>query len=267
MNSLAIDWTNKLSDLFHIHGPYLLAATLVWTVVYLVATPISRLSSSTYRRLPRKLQMQWDNRIVSTLHAIAILYGALWGFFFDEELKADHLHGYSTWGHSVMITACGYFFWDTAICILHFKEFGLGFLLHGIGCLLTFLGSLDGVFMYYGYFYLTFEASTPFLNLFWFMDKLQVPSSNLFKKLMATLLIASFFIFRILSGIGYSTVVWQDIPVYIANTNNMANVCIMYYFYFAILLLNGLNCYWFISIIKFANRSPKEINDKEPKQE
>merc|ERR1711939_322562 len=61
----------------------------------------------------------------------------------------------------------------------------------------------------------------------------------------------------VISGCGYSAVVWQDIHRYIAATSNMANVGIMYYFYFAILLLNGLNCYWFYSIVKFATRALK----------
>jgi len=112
--------------------------------------------------------------------------------------------------------------------------------------------------MYYGYFYLTFEASTPFLNFHWFMDKMGVPNANLFKRFNAALLVLSFFVFRIVSGCGYSMfVVWQDIDRYIATSRNMANVCIMYYYYFAILLLNGLNCYWFYSIIQFATRAPK----------
>jgi hypothetical protein len=257
MNSYSADWATKLYDLAHVHGPYLAASTIIWTAVYLASAPISRRVSATYCGLPFKLKMQWDNRIVAFLHAVIICYAAFWGLLCDEPLKADHLHAYSSWAYATMITACGYFIWDAVMCIIYFKEFQLGFLLHALGCLFTFLGSLDGVFMYYGYFYLTFEASTPFLNLHWFMDKLGVSNSNPFKKLNAGLLVLSFFFFRIISGCGYSAVVWQDIHRYIAATSNMANVGIMYYFYFAILLLNGLNCYWFYSIVKFATRAPK----------
>jgi hypothetical protein len=142
MNSYSADWATKLYDLAHVHGPYLAASTIIWTAIYLASAPISRRVSATYRGLPFKLKMQWDNRIVAFLHAVVICYAAFWGLLCDEPLKADHLHAYSSWAYATMITACGYFIWDAVMCILYFKEFGLGFLLHALGCLFTFLGSL-----------------------------------------------------------------------------------------------------------------------------
>jgi hypothetical protein len=142
MNSYSADWATKLHDLTFVHGPYLAVSTIIWTIVYLASAPISRSLSATYRGLPFKLKMQWDNRIVALLHAVLICYATFWGLLFDEPLKADHLHAYSSWAYGTMITACGYFIWDAVMCIIYFKEFQLGFLLHALGCLFTFLGSL-----------------------------------------------------------------------------------------------------------------------------
>merc|ERR1711939_569059 len=117
MNSYSADWATKLYDLAHVHGPYLAASTIIWTAIYLASAPISRRVSATYRGLPFKLKMQWDNRIVAFLHAVVICYAAFWGLLCDEPLKADHLHAYSSWAYATMITACGYFIWDAVMCI------------------------------------------------------------------------------------------------------------------------------------------------------
>jgi len=264
--SAAADWSVVINNILYVHSPYLLLSTAIWTIIFLASSPISKHFSKSYQNLPRRLRMQWDNRIVALLHSVFILPFAFYGLFGDQVLGADHLHAFSSLGYFIMTTACGYFFWDTIMCLFHFQDFGLGFLLHGIGCLFTYLFSLDGVLMYYGCFYLTFEGSTPFLNFHWFMDKTNVADTNPIKKCNAVLLILTFFVFRIIFGIGYSYFVWKDIDIFVATSTNLAHIGIMYYFYFAILLLNGLNVFWFHSIVNFALKSSKKV-EKERKKE
>ncbi len=124
-----------------VHWSYVLASSAVWTAIYLLSSYIFR-SFSTYQNLPRKLQLQWDTRIVAFLHAIVILTLATYGLTCDQALMDDHKFGYSTLGYTTMAIAVGYFLWDMAICIVHFKEFGVGFFLHGVGCFFTFFFSL-----------------------------------------------------------------------------------------------------------------------------
>jgi hypothetical protein len=258
----------KLSNVATVHSPYLIGSTIVWTLIYVLCKPISRYFKplrTTYDSLPHALQLQWDTRIVALIHALIITGLATYGFFFDDYLISNKIYGKNLTGYTVMIIACGYFAWDLFICIKYFKEFQLGFLLHAIGCFLTYFFSLDGLLIYYGHFYLLYEASTPFLNFHWFMDKLGVSNANLFKKLNGFLLIASFFFVRIIFGCTYSVVVWRDIRIMYANAvanNDWAVIGICYYFNFAILLLNGLNVFWFYSIIKFATKPPKAVSKK-----
>lgn len=140
--SYAADWAVKLGDLVTVHGPYLAGSALAWTALYVGSGVVSRWGSPTYRGLPHKLRLQWDTRVVALAHALLICYAAFWGLLFDAPLRADPLHARSSWAYATMVTACGYFLWDLAMCVLHYHEFQLGFLLHAIGCLLTFLGSL-----------------------------------------------------------------------------------------------------------------------------
>ncbi len=65
-----------------------------------------------------------------------------------------------------------YFLWDTYVSIRHYRDYGPSFVFHGVVCFTVFLLGLGGPFaFYFGGVFLMFELSTPFLNIHWFLDK------------------------------------------------------------------------------------------------
>ena len=70
----------------------MLASALLFTVVYNASSFVFTRLSSTYRQLPPKLQLRWDNRVASTLHALIIVPGCLHAFFFafDTQKLTPH---------------------------------------------------------------------------------------------------------------------------------------------------------------------------------
>jgi hypothetical protein len=71
----------------------MLASALLFTVVYNASSFVFFRLSATYRHLPAKLQLRWDNRVASTLHALIIVPGCLHAFFFayDTQNLTPHM--------------------------------------------------------------------------------------------------------------------------------------------------------------------------------
>jgi hypothetical protein len=65
----------------------MLASALLFTVVYNASSFVFFRLSATYRHLPAKLQLRWDNRVASTLHALIIVPGCLHAFFFAYDTQ------------------------------------------------------------------------------------------------------------------------------------------------------------------------------------
>jgi hypothetical protein len=61
--------------------------------------------------------------------------------------------------------------WDVYICATMTKVHGYQMLAHAIASMLVFLFGLGPFTFYYGAVFILFEASTPFLNIHWFLDK------------------------------------------------------------------------------------------------
>jgi hypothetical protein len=95
------------------------------------------------------------------------------------------------------------------------------------------------------------EASTPFLNLSWLLQKLGYESSTMFK-LVAFILIVTFFVFRVLLS---------PYAVYhmIANPEVWGNQLIMYYFNVQVVAFFALiNFFWFYKLVALALGSSKK---------
>lgn len=104
--------------------------------------------------------------------------------------------------------------------------------------------------MYYAYFYLTFEASTPFLNIYWLLAKLDFPDTHPLKVINGVLLVLVFFAFRIVSGIGYSVVVWRKLDERLPHLPDASDRHFVYYYKFALVSLSALNLYWFFLLVR-----------------
>ncbi|KAI3654270.1 hypothetical protein MP228_000989 [Amoeboaphelidium protococcarum] len=225
------------------HWPTVVLSFAVWQAVMLASRRVSPLLVPQYAKLLRQKQIQWDIRVVAFLHSVLISALSL-VVLNDEQLYRNRLLGYSYISGQVYAIAIGFFTWDLYICIVHYKDYGLGFLVHALSCLLVFLYSMTPFAMYYGAVFLLFELSTPFLNMHWFMIKLQREGSKWYR-VNGVLLAVSFFLVRIIYGFYMSFQFLRDlhyhqaaVPLFHKTLYPLANV-----------VLNSLNLFWFSKIL------------------
>ncbi|KAF9111008.1 hypothetical protein BGX27_005514 [Mortierella sp. AM989] len=199
---------------------------------------------ATYPKLLGARKLNWDVHVVSSVHAIVIVFLSV-PLLWNETLLKDKIFGYDFYPGQVYAVACGYFLWDTVHSIRHLKEFGIGFVFHGICSFSVFILSFRPFLQYYGSVFLMFELSTPFLNIHWFMDKLGM-TGTIYQLINGIILLALFLGVRIVFGIYMSYQTYQtailvvdQIPWHLIIVYSVANV-----------VLNSLNIYWFYKMIE-----------------
>ncbi|RDL34782.1 Uncharacterized protein BP5553_07910 [Venustampulla echinocandica] len=198
----------------HIHE-ILLAFAVYHAIFEYIAPPLSRfLLPNRYSKLSRESRLRWNMHCASLVQSVAISALALWVMAVDDERRGMNLEermwGYTGAAGMVQALATGYFLFDLAVMIRHLDVFGLGMLAHASSCLLTYTLGFRPIFNYYGCVFMLYELSTPFLNLHWFFDKLDMTGSRaqLYNGLA---LISVFFSCRIVWGAYSSFNIYRDV--------------------------------------------------------
>ncbi|TPX30733.1 hypothetical protein SmJEL517_g05779 [Synchytrium microbalum] len=217
--------------------PTILLSAATWTAIFLASFPISRAYSSSYRKLDAAKQADWCTRVTSTFHAVLICYLAFQMLGIDE-LKRDKVYGFTD-----------YFLWDVGVSLYLFNLYGPSFLFHGVLCLMVFTFSMRPFLMYFGAPFLLFELSTPFLNINWFCDKMNITGSPL-QLVNGIILMASFFGVRVVYG-SYNA--YDFFSTVISQRDNIAPHLIAIYGV-ANISLTTLNFFWFYKIVDAVRR-------------
>ncbi|KAI0172353.1 DUF887-domain-containing protein [Hypoxylon sp. FL1284] len=281
----------------HIHEVVIMAAFyhFIGSVVSPALSP--RLFPAQYAALSRSRKMNWDVHVVSLVQSTIINALALWVMFVDDERKnmdwQERIWGYT--GAAAMIQACaaGYFLYDLIITASNLSVFGLGMLAHAISALLVYSFGFRPFVNYYSTNFILWELSSPFLNIHWFFDKLNMTGSRaqLYNGLM---LIFTFFSCRLVWGTYQSVLVARDIwaglrkvpralatvapeeafttifPSQYTQTMQYVSQSTSIPLWLAIiyaganLTLNSLNFYWFFKMIDAVR---KRFDPKEKKEE
>lgn len=174
------------------------------------------------------------------------------------------------WDHqSSMVAAlsCGYFIWDLTICIQNYKIYGLEFFAHAIGALYVMLTSLTPCCQPWIGKYLTYEASTPFVNINWYIIQLTSGKDMAHKTVVpmwlnainGLCLLLVFFVVRIVWGTIANIILfkqlfneWNLLPTYRAIGIVALNQ-----------ILTLLNTIWFYKMVKIAKKlASKSSSDK-----
>ncbi|KAI9691948.1 MAG: hypothetical protein M1820_009656 [Bogoriella megaspora] len=168
----------------------------------------------TYSSLNARTRINWDVHVVSMVQSLLINTLALWVIWTDDERGAmsttGRIYGYTGACGLVQAFATGYFLWDFILCALHIDVFGFGLLAHAVSALLVFSLGFRPFLNYYGPVFILYELSTPFLNLHWFFDKLEMTGSTP-QLYNGMLLIGTFFGARLCWGTANSVRVFWDI--------------------------------------------------------
>jgi hypothetical protein len=203
----------------HIHE--ILFAALLYTVTCNILSPLisSLVFPNTYPRFSRRAKLNWDIHVVSFVQACIINGLSLYAIWFDEERKSwrastregweGRLWGYYGFGGLCQSFALGYFLWDLCMCSLHIDIFGVGMLAHAISAVAVFGLGYRPYIYFSAPIFLLYELSSPFLNIHWFCDKLNL-TGTIYQAINGAFLVGTFFGCRIVWGLYSSAWVFKD---------------------------------------------------------
>ncbi|OAR01961.1 hypothetical protein LLEC1_00108 [Akanthomyces lecanii] len=198
----------------HIHE--VAFAALLYSVIFYPLSPIfSRLiAPKYYSQLSRSKRLNWHAHVVSMVQSVFINGLALWIKWVDEERSTMDREG-RIWGYSgapafLQSMAVGYFVWDFLVTAINLDVFGIGTLAHAISALTVFSLGFKPFVNYYGCNFILYELSTPFLNIHWFLDKVNMTGSSL-QLYNGFALLFTFFSCRLVYGPYQSYRVFSDI--------------------------------------------------------
>ncbi|XP_073295977.1 uncharacterized protein [Primulina huaijiensis] len=160
---------------------------LACKMVYGLSRMIGAIYFKSYSGLPKSQQIEWNNRAMSTLHALFITTVSLYFVFWSDLYSNDEVLGPITLRRSTLSSfalgvSAGYFFSDLGMIIWFYPSLGgMEYVIHH---LLSVVGvsyaMLTGEAQVYTYMVLTSEATTPWINLRWYLDEAGMKNSRLY---------------------------------------------------------------------------------------
>ncbi|KAJ2823839.1 hypothetical protein IWW50_003609 [Coemansia erecta] len=138
---------------------------------------------------------------------------------------------------------------------------GAGFVVHAVASFGVYILSFKPSLQYYGASFIMFEASTIFLNINWWLDKLGMTGSRL-QFYNASALLFLYFTVRLVFGTYMSYSMFKDLDARGTQTS-----AALYYFYrIANHAILGLSYYWFyLMIAAVKKRFPAKVVEKAKK--
>ncbi|PYH41495.1 TLC domain-containing protein [Aspergillus saccharolyticus JOP 1030-1] len=172
-----------------------------------------RLFPRHYPNLNPRTKLNWDVHVVSLVQSTFINLMALWAMWADEERSsmnaAERVYGYTGVCGLVSAFAAGYFVYDLIVSTVYIKMFGIGMLFHAISALWVFSFGFRPFVNFYSPVFILYELSSPFLNIHWFLDKVNMTGSKL-QWYNGMLLLFTFFSCRLVWGTWQSAIVYKD---------------------------------------------------------
>jgi len=229
----------KISDFADV----ILLSFVFFTTVHNSLSPAvsSALFPVSYGKAGKRARNNWDIRVASLVHAILIVFLA--GRCLNlPSLDQNRAFGWHEDAGFLIAIATGYFIWDTLESIIHFSD--IGFVFHGISCLLIYSLSFTPFVPYYAVRFLFWELSTVFLNIHWFLDKTGKTGSAL-QLVNGIVLITTFFCVRCIWGAMMS----YDFFVTLDSVYDHILTPYLIIYGGGNVLLQGLNWFWFTKMI------------------
>ncbi|KAI9321155.1 TRAM/LAG1/CLN8 homology domain-containing protein [Zopfochytrium polystomum] len=166
--------------------------------------------------------------------------------FLDPHFRSNRFREYTDYSTTLFSITCGYFLWDSLVCVTQIASNGVGPFVHGLACFAVYIFFAKPIFHYYGAVFLMFELSTPFLNAHWLLSKMGRLDAKT-KTLLQGLIYAIFFLVRVLFGPYQSFYFfvnvrdqWDVVPKFAVAVFSVACVA-----------LNSLNMLWFYKMTMY----------------
>nr|CAD1828214.1 unnamed protein product [Ananas comosus var. bracteatus] len=158
--------------------PYtaVLGGIVMCKMAYNVTHLISSLYFKGYASLTKSQRIEWNNRGMSSAHAVFITVMSLYLVFFSD-LFSDRLEGLVTFRSSnisnfTLGVSVGYFISDIVMILWLYPSLGgMEYVLHHLLSIIAIIyAMLSGEGQLYTYMVLISETTTPGINLRWFLD-------------------------------------------------------------------------------------------------
>lgn len=152
------------------------AGILACKLVYDLSELVSMFYFRTYSSLTKTQRTEWNNRGMSTVHAIFITTMSLY-FVFWSDLFSDRLAGPVTFRHSPLSNfflgvSVGYFLSDLGMIFWLYPSLGgMEYVIHhSLSGIAVAYSMASGEGQLYTYMVLISEITTPEINMRWFLD-------------------------------------------------------------------------------------------------
>jgi hypothetical protein len=184
LHDLILPYTNTLHLITlpaHIHEVLLSFAFYTIFERYISPYLSRKFIPKHYAAFPPRTRINWHIHTTSFVQSIIICAATVHVIRNDDQRIGltweDRLYGYSGSGGLVQAMAAGYFMWDFMICTVNYKILGPLDLLHGVIAGSVAILGFRPFALYYGLGYLLFDLSTPFVNIHWACDKVDLTGS------------------------------------------------------------------------------------------
>ncbi|KAK1285885.1 hypothetical protein QJS10_CPB20g00012 [Acorus calamus] len=164
-----------------------LCGIIMCKIIYEVTGLFSSLYIKGYAKLSNAQKVEWNNRGISTFHAIIVAVVSfhlvvLSDLFRDESQDEMMINKTSTLSDGLFGISLGYFLSDLGMILWHFPALGgKEYLLHhGLSMYSIFLSLISGQGQFYILMVLFTESTTPFVNLRWYLDLAGKKNSKLY---------------------------------------------------------------------------------------
>ncbi|KAK3068949.1 hypothetical protein LTR53_013087 [Teratosphaeriaceae sp. CCFEE 6253] len=216
-----------------LHAHEVLFAFALYTTIGTIISPAlsNYFCGARYRAFTTRTKINWNVHVVSFVQACVICTLSLFILFADEERQGWLASGAwekRIWGYTGLTGLCqsfalGYFLWDLIMCSVYVGIFGWGMLAHAVSAVSVFSLGYVVAQRPFCYFYcpafLLYELSSPFLNIHWFCDKLDLTGSSI-QAINGAFLTGSFFCARIVWGLYSSFHTFNDLYMAYAAGHN-----------------------------------------------
>ncbi|XP_028800501.1 transmembrane protein 56-like [Neltuma alba] len=169
------------------HCPAVVAGILLCILVYGLTAWASSLLFKGYGKLSSAKRMEWNNRGISTVHALFVAFSSFYllimlDMFHEDSYDELIVNRSSDLSDTVLGISVGYFLTDLAMILWEFPVLGgLEYVLHhGLSLFSIILSLLSGRGQIYVLMVLLSESTTPFVNLRWYLDVAGLKNSKLY---------------------------------------------------------------------------------------
>lgn len=246
--------------LFQKHWHEIFASFTFYFIIQQLSGPIfSIIMGPRYTKLSKSTRVNFDVHVTSMVQcfvSFALMVPHLNNPHWVNRLNdpANSLLGSTDFGGLVCALTVGYFIWDLYVCAKYFSLFGVGFLFHGFAAMYAFATGFVPYCQPWAGPFLTFELSTPFVNINWFASKL--PAGTFSEKTIiinGILLMVTFFIVRIVWGFYAVSQLAVDMLASLDQVNKLLPISLLVLNF----LLNSLNVFWFYKMVMIARKKAR----------